>query len=152
MKRRSPNLTPTRVDAIVTLVRGWHGRLTWPALIKAAEDRFGCTYTRQALFKHDRIRVAYETYRDAAQTATPGKPDRQMSAALRASMDRIHRLQQENAELRKREMLLLEQFHRWAYHASARGLTLEFLDQPLPPLNRRGNRASPHKAAPVEHT
>ena len=98
------------------------------------------------------IRVAYETYRDAAQMATPSKSGRQMSAAVRASMDRIHRLQQENAELRKREMLLLEQFHRWAYHASARGLTLEFLDRPLPPLNRRGNRASPRKVALVEST
>lgn len=49
-------------------------------------------------------------------------------------------------------MMLLEQFHRWAYHASARGLTQEFLDQPLPPLNRRGNRASPRKAALVEST
>lgn len=150
MKRRSPNLTPTRVDAIVTLVRGWHGRLTWPALIKAAEERFGCTYTRQALFKHDRIRVAYETYREAAQRATPGKPGGQMSGALRASMDRIYRLQQENAELRKREMLLLEQFHRWAYHASSRGLTQEFLDRPLPPLNRRGNRTSSRKTALAE--
>jgi hypothetical protein len=69
-----------------------------------------------------------------------------MSAALKAAMDRIYRLERENTELRKREMLLLEQFHRWAYHASSRGLTQEFLDQPLPPLNRRGNCTSHRKA------
>jgi len=65
-------------------------------------------------------------------------------------MDRAHRLQQENAELRRREMLLLEQFHRWAYHASSRGLTQDFLDQPLPPLNRKGNRAPSRKLSTVE--
>lgn len=46
MKRRSPNLTPERVEAIVTMVRAWEGRLTWPMLIRAAEDRLGCAYTR----------------------------------------------------------------------------------------------------------
>ena len=85
----------------------------------------------------------------SAQVATPRTPGRPMSATLKAAMDRVHRLQQENAELRQHEMLL-EKFHRWAYHASSRGLTLGFLDRPLPPLNRRGNRASPRKAAPVE--
>lgn len=147
MKRRSPNLTPARVEAIVTIVRAWRGRLTWSALIGAAQERFGCTYTRQALFKHDPIRVAYDVYRSTTPAPARGKPDRPVSAALQAAIDRVHRLQQENTELRKREMLLLEQFHRWAYHASSRGLTLEFLNRPLPPLNRRGNR-TPRRQLP----
>lgn len=145
MKRRSPNLTAARVEAIVTMVRAWEGRLTWPALIQAAEKRFGCAYTRQALFKHAPIRIAYDVYRSATPASVRVKPGRPVSAALQAAMDRVHRLQQENAELRRREMLLLEQFHRWAYHASSRGLTQHFLDQPLPPLNRRGNRTPPHQ-------
>jgi hypothetical protein len=150
MKRRSPNLTPARIEAIVTMVRAWEGRLTWPALIQAAEERFGCAYTRQALFKHAPIRVAYDVYRSAAPASARGKLNRPVSAALQAAMDRVHRLQQENAELRTREMLLLEQFHRWAYHASSRGLTQDFLDQPLPPLNRRGNRVSSRKLSAVD--
>ena len=143
MKRRSPNLTSLRVDNVVELIRAWQGRLTWPALIEAIAQKFGTTYTRQALFKHDRIRIAYENCRDAAHAKIRTAPGRPMSAALKAAMDRIHRLERENSELRKQEMLLLEQFHRWVYHASSRGLTQEFLDQPLPPLNRRGNRVSP---------
>lgn len=132
------------------MVRAWEGRLTWPMLIRAAEERLGCAYTRQALFKHNPIRVAYDVYRNAAPASARGKRSRPASAALQAAMDRVRRLQQENAELRKREMLLLEQFHRWAYQASSRGLTREFLDRPLPPLNRRGNRASTCKAASHE--
>lgn len=150
MKRRSPNLTSARVDSVVELIRAWHGRLTWPALIDAIAQKFGATYTRQALFKHDRIRIAYETYRDAALATTHAESGRPMSAALKAAMDRIHRLELENSELRKWEMLLLEQFHRWAYHASSRGLTQEFLDRPLPPLNRKGNRASPRRAPLID--
>lgn len=152
MKRRAPNLTSARVDTVVNLIRAWQGRLTWPALIKAIASECSATYTRQALFKHDRIRVAYEKQRDAAATTISAKWTRPMSAALQAATDRIYRLERENAELRKREMLLLEQFHRWAYHASSRGLTQEFLDRPLPPLNRMGNRpftrnVPPHEAA-----
>lgn len=147
MKQRAPNLTPARVDAIVTLIRAWQGRLTWPALIEAIASESSATYSRQALFKHDRIRVAYEMHRDAATTMGANRV-RPMSAALQAATDRIHRLERENAELRKREMLLLEQFHRWAYHASSQGLTQELLDRPLPPLNRRGNRPSPLRVAP----
>lgn len=102
------------------------------------------------MFKHDRIRIAYETYRDAALATAHAESGRPMSAALKAAMDRIHRLELENSELRKWEMLLLEQFHRWAYHASSRGLTQEFLDRPLPPLNRKGNRASPRRAPLID--
>lgn len=38
--------------------------------------------------------------------------------------------------------VLLEQFVRWAYNAGTRGLTEDFLNQPLPPPNRLGNRQS----------
>jgi hypothetical protein len=150
MKRRAPNLTSVHVNGVVELIRAWQGRLTWPALIKTIAQKFGAIYTRQALFKHDRIRIAYETYRDAAHAKIRAGSGRPMSAALKAAMGRIHRLEQENSELRKREMLLLEQFHRWAYHASSRGLTQEFLDRPLPPLNRRGNRMPPRKATIID--
>jgi hypothetical protein len=63
-------------------------------------------------------------------------------AALNACLERTKRLQQEDAELRKREALLLEQFVRWAYNAASRGLTVEFLNRALPPTNRTGNATS----------
>lgn len=141
MTRRSPNLTPVRVDAIVEIVRGWEGRLTWPALIDAVARKTNATYTRQALFNQERIRIAYETNRDISDNKGGSTPSgRPMSATLNAAIGRIKRLEHENAELKKREALLLEQFARWAYNASTRGITDDFLNQPLPPLNRTGNR------------
>ncbi|NEX60091.1 hypothetical protein [Noviherbaspirillum galbum] len=143
MMKRSPNLTAQRIDKIIEIIHGWEGRLTWPALIKAVAAKMHATYTRQALFKQERIRVAYETYRASKPDAVGGRP---VSAALKASMERIQRLELENAGLKKREALLLEQFVRWAYNASTRGLTEAFLNQALPPTNRQGNKASrPHK-------
>lgn len=144
MTRRSPNLTTARIDFIIEIIRGWDGRLTWPALIQAVANRLRATYTRQALYNHERIRVAFETYR--ASNSAGGIEGRPVSAALKASMERVQRLELENAELRKREGLLLEQFVRWAYNAASRGLSEDYLNQPLPPTNRHGNRvASPMK-------
>lgn len=145
MKRRSPNLTPDRVEMIVEQIRSWEGRLTWPALIASIATKFHAHYTRQALFKHDRIRIAYEAHRNRQRTTERTGSRRPISATLNAALERIQRLEQENLELRTREKLLLEQFHRWAYHASTRGLTGDFLDRPLPPLNRKGNPLSSRK-------
>ncbi|WP_250508122.1 hypothetical protein [Caballeronia sp. GAFFF3] len=136
--RRSPNLTPQRIEFVTEVIRGWEGRLTWPALIEAVEKEMHCRYTRQALFNQELIRVAYETYR--ANNTAPTGGGRPVSAALRAALDRVTRLELELAEVKTRENLLLEQFVRWAYNASTRGLSGAFLNQPLPPTNRLGNR------------
>ena len=139
MIQRSPNLTLDRIDIIVDIIRGWDGRLTWLALIKVVANRMHATYTRQALYKHERIRVAFETFRANSSDVGGRRP---VPVALRASAERVRRLEQENAELREREALLLEQFVRWAYNAASRGLSEEFLNQGLPPTNRRGNPVS----------
>lgn len=140
MIQRSPNLTSERIDTIVEIIRGWDSRLTWPALIKAVAKKMHCTYTRQALYNQERIRVAYETYR--ANSNNADSDSRPIPAALKACMERVKRLEQENTELKKREALLLEQFARWAYNAASRGLPEDFLNQALPPTNRHGNPSS----------
>lgn len=136
MTRRSPNLTPEKIAAIVEIIRTWDGRLTWSGLVSEISKRTNATYTRQALYKHESIRIAYETYRETGSDKAEGRP---VSAALKASTERVKRLEMENAELRKREALLIEQFVRWAYNASMRGLTEDFLNQAMPPTNRHGN-------------
>jgi hypothetical protein len=103
-------------------------------------NQMHCTYTRQALFNQDLIRVAYETYRASNTNATSG--GRPVSAALGSALDRVNRLEVELGEAKARENLLLEQFVRWAYKASTRGLSGDFLNQPLPPTNQRGNRVN----------
>ena len=136
MTRRSPNLTPEKIAMIVEVIRSWDGRLTWPGLVKEVFEKTGATYTRQALYKHESIRIAYEAHQNKGSTSDAGRP---VPAALQASTERVRRLEVENAELRKREALLMEQFVRWAYNASTRGLTEDFLNQALPPTNRQGN-------------
>jgi hypothetical protein len=139
MIRRSPNLTPEKIAVIVEVIRSWDGRLTWPGLVKEVFQKTGATYTRQALYKHESIRIAYEAHREEGDASDTGRP---VPAALQASTERVRRLEVENAELRKREALLMEQFVRWAYNASTRGLTEDFLNQALPPTNRHGNLVS----------
>lgn len=135
--KRSPNLTEDKVNLIVEIIRGWNGRLTWSALIQAIAGFSHAKYTRQALHKHERIRVAFETYRASSDLLSGAS--RSVSAAMKTSIDRINRLELENSELRQREALLLEQFVRWAYNAAIRGLTEEYLNQQMPSTNRRGN-------------
>lgn len=141
MIRRSPNLTPARIEVIVGMIRDWEGRLTWNSLIEMIMEKSHVTYTRQSLHKHHAIRIAYETYR-ASEALGVGSGGRPISASLKASSERVARLESEIAELKIRESLLVEQFVRWAYNASTRGLTEDFLNQALPPTNRHGNAVS----------
>jgi hypothetical protein len=46
------------------------------------------------------------------------------------------RLEAQNERLRRENSSLLEQFVRWAYNASTRGLDKDFLNQPLPSVHR----------------
>jgi len=134
-KKRSKNLGDSEIKQIVEILDGWSGKLTWELLIDAIELRIFSRYTRQALYKHERIRHAFELKKNepflgrknAKQVATP---------QLQIALDRIARLQSENRRLESENNQLLEQFSRWAYNAHTRGLDYEFLNRPLPSVNR----------------
>jgi hypothetical protein len=49
----------------------------------------------------------------------------------------IRRLRQQVLQLQNENSLLIERFARWVYNASVRGLDEQFLDNPLPPIDRR---------------
>ena len=55
-------------------------------------------------------------------------------------MERMARLEAENQRLEAENQRLLEQFVTWAYNAHTRGITKEFLNQPLPRVNRGQTR------------
>ncbi|MCG9065464.1 hypothetical protein LH425_10495 [Laribacter hongkongensis] len=133
--RRGKNLTDDAIEQIVRLLDGWQGKLTWEALIDAIVTRLHCKYTRQALHKHERIRVAY-----AMRKQTLGKGQQatvQSASGLPAdAIVKIARLEAENQRLEAENQRLLEQFVVWAYNAHTRGLDKEFLSQPLPRVNR----------------
>lgn len=133
--RRGKNLTDDAIEQIVRILDGWSGKLTWEALIDAIVTRLHSQYTRQALFKHERIRAAYalrkKTLGESGQADTP-RGSRQVVEA----MAKIARLEAENQRLEEENQRLLEQFVTWAYNAHTRGLSKEFLSQPLPRVNR----------------
>ena len=134
-KKRSKNLGDAEIKQIAEILDGWSGKLTWELLIDAIELRMFSRYTRQALYKHERIRHAFEHKKNEL---SEGRKDvkRVASPQLQIALDRIARLESENRRLESENNLLLEQFSRWAYNAHTRGLDHEFLNRPLPSVNR----------------
>ncbi|HQO16846.1 MAG TPA: hypothetical protein PLG02_07775 [Methylotenera sp.] len=132
---RAKNLDDAGIKAIVGILDGWYGKLTWDLLIDAINLRTHNKYTRQTLHKHERIRNAFELRKmeitkgeSATRTVT--------SPELQKALERIARLEVETKRLESENTQLLEQFVRWAYNANARGLDSDLLNKPLPPVNR----------------
>lgn len=134
--QRSKNLDDTIIRAIVEILDGWSGLLTWNGLVACVEKRLGLRYTRQTLDKHERIKAAFVSRKAElanCENAAPRNPD---NPAAHAALERLERFEAENARLRRENTNLLEQFLRWTYNAGTRGLSLEFLNQNIPEINR----------------
>ena len=135
---RERNLDDKVAATIVEVLDGWSGRLTWEALVEAVERREGLRYTRQTLHRHERIRLAYTVRKKALsgqeQTRETASPE------LQVALERIARLEGENRRLEAENNALLEQFARWAYNAQTRNLTKEFLNNPLPAVDRERSK------------
>lgn len=133
---RERNLDDKIVLAIVEVLDGWSGRLSWIALIGTVQRRMGLTYTRQTLHRHERIRKAFEARKSALLGQAKERRHEAMPPELRAALDRIARLESENQRLAYENNNLLEQFARWTYNAQTRNLTVTFLNGPLPGVDR----------------
>ena len=145
MKRlRARNLEDDDIADIVALMDGWSGKLSWELLIEAIEKRKHACYTRQALHRHERISQAF-SLRKAALSEGEGAAARASSPQLQMALDRIARLEAENARLTAENHRLLEQFVCWAYNAHTRGLDHAFLSRPLPAVNRGQTGMTPVK-------
>ena len=134
-QQRARNLDDAGIKDIVEILDGWSEKLTWDLLIEAINFRTHNKYTRQTLHKHERIKNAFELCK--ARLADGDVAIRNVrSPELQKALERIARLEAENKRLESENNQLLEQFVRWAYNAYTRGLDSEFLNQPLPPVNR----------------
>jgi hypothetical protein len=142
-QRRSRNLQAEDVQTIISLLDGWSGPLTWNLLIDAVYMRLHSKYTRQALNKHERIKIAFEVRKKnlhAREAPVRG------SAQLQKALERIARLEAENQRLQRENDRLLEQFARWAFNAYVRGLGEAELNRPLPEIDRRQTPVLVHSA------
>lgn len=142
MKRvRTKNLDDETIKNIAAMLDGWSGKLTWNLYIEAIDRRYGLRYTRQALHAHESIRLAFEV-RKRALSSGDGEPGTfDGPPELRIALDENARLEGENQRLQAENQALLEQFVRWVYNASKRNLTLDFLNQPLPGVDREQSNA-----------
>lgn len=134
-QKRAKNLDDAGIKQIVEILDGWSGKLTWELLIGAIELRMHNRYTRQTLHKHERIRNAFDL-RKTGLADGDGKMRIVRSPELQKALERIARLETANKRLESENEQLLEQFTRWAYNAHTRGLDHEFLNRPLPSVNR----------------
>jgi hypothetical protein len=142
-RSRERNLDDEAISRIVEILDGWAGKLTWELLIDAVHRHLRASYTRQALHKHERIRQAFVQRKKTLQS-DPSAEEIVGPPELQAALERIARLDGENARLDAENQRLLGQFARWAYNANTRGFDRDFLNQPLPVVNR-DQTAQPRK-------
>ncbi|MCE0482605.1 MAG: hypothetical protein LV479_00015 [Methylacidiphilales bacterium] len=131
-RKRAPNLTDRDIGAIVKIIDGWTGDLTWQALIDRVEIVRHARYTRQSLAKHGRIQQAFSNQIQREEQKSTRRPE------VDIHKDRIARLEAEISRLEAENNRLLEQFARWAYRASQKNLDQNYLNQPLPKIDRGG--------------
>lgn len=134
---RGRNIDDGMTSIIIGILDGWSNKLSWELLIEAVFSRVGHRYTRQALAANGNIVVAYRTHRDRLRGTFVKAPSaEEVSPETRILLDSIERLEAENARLLVENRGYCETFTRWVANASARGLTEEYLNIPLPKVDR----------------
>lgn len=136
---RAPNLDDATIELIVQILDGWSGKLSWQLFIEAITAQLHKTYARQTLNNHERIRAGFVA-RKKELTGQERKSKDSKSPELQLAAQRIENLEVEIARLNRENNMLLEQFVRWTYNASTRQLDLDFLNKPLPIINRDKTR------------
>ena len=131
------HLTDADVEKIVGVIDGWSGKLGWESLCDAVAPAIGTRPTRQTLSAQRRIKAAFGDKKerlkgDLQETKTP--------PSLAIAGQRIKRLDEENARLKKENSRLLEQYVVWQYNAYRHGLTDEKLNAPLPVIDREAKK------------
>jgi hypothetical protein len=69
-KVRARNLSGTDVDEIVSAINAWQGKLTWDLLLHRIQEMMGQMYTRQAVYKHEKVRQSFSRKKEAIERAT----------------------------------------------------------------------------------
>lgn len=136
-KGRAKNLNDDTIELIVGMLDGWSGKLAWDLFIDVIEKRLRVRYTRQALDKRARIKTAYQDAKKRLSGAPrSGRHQKLTAVEVGVITQRVYRLEAENSRLKVEGDRLLEQFVTWAYNAHLKGLTKEYLNTPLPGVDR----------------
>jgi hypothetical protein len=122
----------------VVVIRKWKGDQTWECLCNEIERQIGHRYTRQAICKYTPIYDAYLANQKPSEPQKRNGPGGRSKARERTAAS-IRRLRLRVRELSHMRDALMERFARWAVNASEAGLTEEFLNRPLPSIDRSKN-------------
>ena len=109
---------------------------TWDAVVKLAKERLGHAYSRQALSKHARIRIALAARKEQIKRGRSGRRPRPKTDTEAAFLERIDSLEAEVARLKADNDAMMTQFAIWAYNTHVLGIPDHRLDAPLQPVNR----------------
>jgi len=132
----APRISASRADRMVAILDSWpfEEKLSWAAFVYECQQKLHLCYSRQALCKHWTIAEAFSRNKRRLKKGCDLASLRGLT--LQKTCERIRKLEFEVQVLENANQALLEQFVRWAYNASIRGLSEEHLNQPLPAVNR----------------
>jgi hypothetical protein len=137
MTQRSKNLSDGDVLIILRMLDGWSEKLSWNMLIDAVEKRLSSRYTRQALNNYPEIKAAFARRKNAfrgqdVKRATSSN----LSPEMVVLSQENERLRSENTRLIEENDTLKKKFVLWSYNAYTQKLDEDFLNQPLPRIDR----------------
>ncbi len=142
MVRKSPlkikRLSEKGIDQILQTLDSWRGPLSWDLLLDAVESLLGHRFSRQALWMHERIRLAFVVRKSIITGQEKLQP--RGSLGILAAQERIMTLKATVARLEKENEALKLQFIRWSYNAHNRGLDETTLNNPLPAIDREKSK------------
>lgn len=127
------HLSKQDIESIVNLVQGWEGqKLTWDAICNAAQPLIGKKPTRQSLYAHDRVKIAYKMAKKSAKA--PPRPH--LPGSLSIAAMRLAKLEKEVELLKEENRQYKQLFVRWQYNSYKYGLKEHQLNEPLPRIDR----------------
>ncbi len=127
------HLTKSDIEKILSIIDGWEGKITWDALCDSVSSHVGKRPTRQSLNSHNQIKLAFKHKKKRLKN----EPQQlRQPLSLKIASQRIKRLEEQNARLKKENDTLLEQFVKWQYNAYKYGMKEHQLNELLPKIDR----------------
>ncbi|TPJ43459.1 hypothetical protein FJ434_01285 [Mesorhizobium sp. B2-5-13] len=139
MRKRPQKKNPRKridgeaVERICALIRSWPSSpLTWEALVEAIAQSERSEWTRQGLSNHEDIGDAYRTRKVDLRNGPKPVRDPEVVILKRQAEEKetaISKLEAKLAHYEERQIIMMR-------NAVVRGITLEELERPLPPIDR----------------
>lgn len=128
--KKPPNLSDECIEKAVSILDRWQNKLTWDEFLKVLSVDLGHKYSKMAMHKHPRILSAW----NAAKTRLQSQGIKHGDVVFQQALAKISELQAKLETKERDYAQLLEQFMIWSYNAKGFGISLEQLNNPLPPL------------------